>query len=208
MTEETNTIIEGYAAAAKVGLIARFEAINCAELYRPVVDLLPARPARVADIGAGTGRDAAWFADQGHTVLAIEPVDELRDAGISMHRSASIEWLDDRLPELTVSLTRGKFDLVLLSGVWQHLNDTDRLCAMTSIATLTRPMGRLVMSLRHGPGAPGRPVFQVDPAETISAAKHHGFSLMRTADAPSMQAENRSSGVWWTWLVFSAAWND
>lgn len=81
-------ILEGYEAAAMPALIARFDAIPSEEIYAPVVDLMPTRPARVVDIGAGTGRDAAWFARQGHDVLAVEPVRALREAGIALHGSA------------------------------------------------------------------------------------------------------------------------
>jgi SAM-dependent methyltransferase len=195
-------IVEGYATAAKHGLIARFEAISSVELYKPVLDLLPQSPVRIADIGAGTGRDAAWFARQGHRVLAVEPVDELRKPGMAMHRSANIEWLKDQLPELRLSLRRGQFDLIVLCAVWQHLHDGNRLRAMVSLSKLIVSKGILVMSLRHGPGAPNRPVFPVVPEDTISAASRLGFSLARKVDAASIQAENRSNGVQWTWLVF------
>ena len=49
-----DTTLAGYAAAAP-DLIARYERISCAQLYAPLADLLPAAPARIADIGAGIG---------------------------------------------------------------------------------------------------------------------------------------------------------
>jgi protein-L-isoaspartate O-methyltransferase len=70
------------------------------ELYASVLDLLPETAVRVADIGAGTGMDAAWFARQGHEVLAVEPVKELREAGMALHQDNKIKWPDDRLPNL------------------------------------------------------------------------------------------------------------
>lgn len=93
-------ILEGYAAAATPFLIARYDGFDPRQLYAPVLDLFPAAPVRVADIGAGTGRDAAWFARQGHGVLAVEPVKELREPGMALHARDGIEWLDDRLPHL------------------------------------------------------------------------------------------------------------
>lgn len=81
-----NDILDDYAAAATPELIERYEAFDPAVLSAPVLDLLPQTPGRVADIGTGTGRDAAWFAAQGHRVLAVEPVPALRDAGMAAWR--------------------------------------------------------------------------------------------------------------------------
>ena len=118
-----NDILQGYAEAATPDLIARFDGLDCREIYAPVIDLLPVTPARVADIGSGTGRDAAWFAECDHDVLAIEPVKELREPGKRLHLSYKITWLDDCLPDLMKARRHGPFDLVTLCGVWHHIDD-------------------------------------------------------------------------------------
>ncbi|WP_036525465.1 class I SAM-dependent methyltransferase [Novosphingobium resinovorum] len=194
-------ILAGYAVAATPELIARFEALSSREVYAPILNLLPTTPVSVADIGAGTGRDAMWFAAQGHRVLAVEPVKELREAGIALHDCPMIEWLDDRLPQLVETRARGPFDLVTLSAVWQHLDDNARQLAMPNLEQITVPGGMVIMSLRHGPGAPGRRVFPVSPEESIYAARRSGFQLLLRSEANSIQAENQASGVRWTWLV-------
>jgi SAM-dependent methyltransferase len=195
-------VLQAYAAAA-TDLIARFEEVSPTQLYAPVADLLPSSASRIADIGAGTGRDAAWLADKGHEVIAVEPVSELRRAGMSLHKSQRIEWLDDRLPHLRdLRGRRSRFDRVLLSAVWQHLNDDARGIAMRSLADLTAPGGMLIMSLRHGPGAPSRPVYEARPAETIETALRAGFVLIRELQGESIQAANRAAGIRWTWLAF------
>jgi 2-polyprenyl-3-methyl-5-hydroxy-6-metoxy-1,4-benzoquinol methylase len=196
-----NDILEGYAAAATPSLVARYNAIDPHELYASVLDLLPKSPVRVADIGAGTGRDAAWFARQGHEVLAVEPVRELREAGMALYQAEGITWLDDRLPGLAKRQRHGLFDLVTLCGVWQHVGDEERRTAMMTLGGMTATGGLLVMSLRHGPGAPGRRVFPASPGETIEAAARSGFVLLRQAEAQSIQPANRAMGVWWTWLA-------
>lgn len=168
--------------------------------------LLPTTPARIVDIGAGTGRDAAWFATQGHDVLAVEPVKELRDAGMALHTgTAGLAWLDDRLPYLTEARRRGPSGIVTLCAVWQHLGDASRQIAMENIARLTACGGMLIMSLRHGPGAPGRPVFPISPEATVAAAQQSGFTLVRRANVDSIQPQNQSSGVRWTWLALAKA---
>jgi SAM-dependent methyltransferase len=195
-------VLQGYASAS-AELTARFEEISPAELYAPVADLLPIRPSRIADIGAGTGRDAAWLAGKGHRVVAVEPVDEFRQAGMALHKSTSIAWLNDRLPDLCGLRTHIKcFDCMILSAVWQHLDNEQRSAALRSLAALTAPGGTVIMSLRHGTGASGRRVHEARPQDTIAAALRTGFELMRERRAESMQAVNRKAGVHWTWLVF------
>jgi SAM-dependent methyltransferase len=193
---------DGYAADA-ADLILRWEAISYDEVFAPVADLLPARPCRVLDAGAGTGRGAAWFADRGHEVVAVEPVRELREAGAKLHPSPNIAWVEDRLPELNrVRASGGRFDLLVLVGVWQHLRFEERCAAVETLGGLAAPGARLVMSLRHGPGSPARPCFPCDPDETIAGAAGAGLALVARRAAQSVQQANRDLGVTWTWLAF------
>lgn len=195
-------VLEGYATAATAEFIAAYDGLSPESIYEHVIDLFPPHNAKVADIGAGTGRDAAWFAYKGHEVLAVEPVRELREAGQALHTAAKINWLDDRLPHLSAALTCGVFDLVTLSAVWQHLTEGDRAIAMPRLAAMVAPNGMLILSLRHGPGATGRRVFPVSSDTTIERALACGFRLLRRQDANSVQAGNQAMGVSWTWLAF------
>jgi len=45
-------------------LVRRYELIEPANLYRWLSGLLSDRPGTVLDVGAGSGRDAAWLAAQ------------------------------------------------------------------------------------------------------------------------------------------------
>ena len=63
---------QGYAEQA-AQLVQQYEAIPFEHKYRAELALLPARPGRILDVGAGTGVDAAWLAAHGHEVLAVEP---------------------------------------------------------------------------------------------------------------------------------------
>jgi SAM-dependent methyltransferase len=195
------TILEGYAKAATPSFIAVYDELAPALIYRHVIDLFPATACRVADIGAGTGRDAAWLAEKGCDVVAVEPVNAFREAGQTLHRSDKIVWRDDRLPHLANMPPDEHFELIILCAVWQHLSDDDRTLAIPRLATLMAPGGRLIMSLRHGPGGKGRPVFPVSAETTIEAATSCGLQLLRKRDAESVQEKNRAMGVCWTWLV-------
>ena len=193
-------VLRGYAAEA-ARLVPQFEALSSAEVLGPVLDLLPSAPGRVLDIGAGTGRDAAWLAQRGHDVVAVEPVDELREAGRKLHVSPAIEWVDDRLPSLSVLAARGeRYDLVLAVSVWQHLPPEQHFEAATSLAALVAPNGRLILSIRHGRGAPGRPCFPASVDDFIAVAERAGLHLLARRSAESIQAGNRAAGVTWTWL--------
>lgn len=197
----TTNILAGYEDAADA-LIKKFEAISSADLFQAVNDYLPGKPSHILDIGAGTGRDAAWFASQSHTVVAVEPADGLRTYGMSRHKSPNITWLDDRLPELPQTSALGeKFDLIVLSAVWQHLNDTHRQQAFSVLQQLTARGGKIIMSLRHGPGAPTRQVFPVNTPATRALAGSFCLSALREVAMPSNQQQNQDNGVTWTWLV-------
>jgi SAM-dependent methyltransferase len=193
-----------YAARATPALIAGYDTLPPAQIYASVLDLFPDAPARIADIGAGTGRDAAWLAGQGHRVLAVEPVAAFREAGAALHGDA-IAWVDDRLPELAEVGRRGPFDLVLLCAVWHHLDSADRARAVLSLARITAAGGRVILSLRHDPGTLSRGSYPAPPEETIDLATDAGFDLTRRAEADSVHEESRAAGVRWTWLVFTKA---
>ena len=195
-------VLDGYAAAATADCIAVYDGLSSERIYQHVIDSFPNHSIKIADIGAGTGRDAAWLAAKGHDILAIEPVRELREAGQSLHPAANIKWLDDRLPHLGAVPTGGSFDLVTLCAVWQHLPDSDRAIALPRLATIIAPSGILIISLRHGPGANDRRVFPVSSDMTIEMAYACGLRLLRRQDASSVRRGNQAMGISWTWLAF------
>lgn len=196
--------ITDYAATATPELIAGYDALPPEQIYASVLDLFPDAPARIADIGAGTGRDAAWLARQGHRVLAVEPVRAFREAGAALH-GETIDWLDDQLPKLDETGRYGPFDLVLLCAVWHHLDTRDRVRTMPGLARMIAPDGRLILSLRHDPGTPGRHSYPAPPEEAIELARAAGLRLMRRAEAAAVHPESRANGVHWTWLAFTKA---
>jgi hypothetical protein len=72
--------------------------------------------------GAGSGRDANWFAGSGWDVVAVEPAEGKRREGQQRHPQAPIRWLSDRLPGLQVMHRLVlMFDLVQLSSVWMRM---------------------------------------------------------------------------------------
>jgi len=193
----------GYANEAPA-LLETYERISPEVLHRPVWHLLPASPSRVLDIGAGSGRDAAHFAAMGHRVVAVEPVDALREGAMKLHPSPRIEWLADSLPSLALVRARGEiFDAVLATAVWMHLDESERAEAMPSAASLVAPGGVLILSLRHGPIPPGRRMFDVSSDETIALAGREGLTCLVNAVTGSVQV--KQPDVTWTRLGFRKA---
>ena len=56
-------------------------------------------PGIACDVGAGSGRDANWLAEQGWEVIAVEPSRGMREKA-RRHSHPRVSWLDDRLPAL------------------------------------------------------------------------------------------------------------
>ncbi|HYD05568.1 MAG TPA: class I SAM-dependent methyltransferase [Reyranella sp.] len=191
---------EGYSREA-TALLELYESVPFAKSKERVLPLLPLPPARLLDIGAGTGRDAAGFAALGYDVVAGEPTDELREGARRLHAAARVEWLDDGLPDLAVLRGRGdRFDIVTMTAVWMHLDESERQRGMPHVASLLRPRGVLAMTLRYGPVPPGRRMFEVTTRETTALAAEAGLELLLEQDEPSLI--KRAVPVTWKLLVF------
>ena len=133
-------------------LIPVYEAVPATGTRDWLTDLLPAPPALVVDIGAGTGRDAGTFAARGYDVIAVEPSLGMRTEAGRLHPSARIQWIADSLPSLTAAARLGiAADVVSLNAVWQHVAPLDRPRAFRKLVGLLRSGGLLVLTLRHGP---------------------------------------------------------
>ncbi len=200
----SDRVIADYAAAAEV-LTARYCDLEPDDLYAGVARFFPPPPAQVLDIGAGPGRDAGWLTAKGHDVTAVEPVAAFRVAGQARF-GAGIIWIDDILPDLPTVRARGRaFDLILVSGVWHHLADAAQSRAMRTLSGLLACDGRIILSLRHGPGVPSRPVHRCDPDRTSLHAETQGLDRVHRAEVPSIGQANIAAGIRWAWLVFERA---
>lgn len=184
-------------------LFDRYNKLSFNEVHEAVLDLIPQTPVHILDIGAGAGNDAACFADMGHRVVAVEPTDELRIQAISHHTSPLIDWIDDGLPDLNCIVNRvEQFNVIMLTGVWMHLDALERQTAMPVLSSLLAPAGLIIMSLRHGPAPSGRLMFDVSAEETVGLASRERLTIIRNVNANSIQMGNRAAGITWTHLAF------
>ncbi|MFI6180574.1 class I SAM-dependent methyltransferase [Nonomuraea sp. NPDC051191] len=181
----------------------QYESVTFAEVHREVLHLFPVQPSQVLDIGAGSGRDAAALAALGHTVVAAEPTAGLRALGKALHADEDLEWIDDALPDLAELRSTGRrFDLILLTAVWMHLDEQQRSVSMPKLTNLLATGGRVLLSLRHGPVPGGRRMFPVSAQETIDLARANGLELIHFAQRVDPHGRQDVS---WTYLAFQAA---
>jgi SAM-dependent methyltransferase len=180
---------------------ARFEGVAFEDVHAAAMPFVPSRPGAVLDVGAGSGRDAAWLAAAGWDVVAVEPSRELRQLGARLHPDERILWLDDRLPGLDATHRHGlSYDLIWLSAVWMHVAPGDRSRAFRKLVTLLRPGGRIVLSLRHGPADLGRSLHDVDAHEVERLAADHGLQVLLSREQLDSLAR---PDVHWTVMVLA-----
>lgn len=139
-------------------------------------ELAVSRPLRVLDVGSGSGRDAAAMAGLGHFVTAVEPSDQMRALAQRLHPGAKVSWRDDALPSLDGQGSE-RFDVILLSAVWMHVEPAQRARAFERLVQLLAPGGRIYMTLRMGPADADRAIYTVSEAELTALAQAQGMSL-------------------------------
>lgn len=178
-------------------LLKRYESMSFEDAHSGLLDLVPPSRISVLDIGAGTGRDAAWFAARGDNVTAIEPTRAMREGSMALH-AEPITWIDDSLPDLV--RVRGRaFDLVWMSAVWMHFDESERAAMMPTVAALVATRGALMISLRQAEPYPSRRMFRVSAEETKKLAQKSGLACVRHITIESAFAP----GVDWDRLWFT-----
>ena len=186
---------EGYGETA-AERARQYESVGFADVHRDILHLFPATPSQVIDIGAGTGRDAAAFAERGHSVTAVEPTPELRAEAQRLHARWPIIWIDDSLPDLDRVHERGeRYDVVMLTAVWMHLDAGQRERAMARVAPLVRPRGLMALSLRHARCRPADACSRSRPTRQASWPGAMASRPSTKAKAPPCWADPPCGGI-------------
>jgi len=109
-------------------------------------------PQRVIEIGCGNGRDAAFFAGQGHRVTALDLSPGAISACRRHHAALPVEFLHGALPALAGRLT-GEFDLVYSRFVLHAMPLEEEVALLHAAAAILRPRGELCIECRsiHDP---------------------------------------------------------
>jgi SAM-dependent methyltransferase len=177
-------------------VVHAYEGVDPAKLHGWINDLISKAPGTVLDIGAGTGRDAAWFAGRGYDVVAVEPSSGMSLEGRRLHPDPRIRWIEDQLPGLSAVGPLGiSFDLVMVTAVWQHVPSSERERAFRQIAGLVKSGGLLAISLRTGPAPADRGMYPVSLDEVERLARNHGFAVEKVHHARDQQGRGDVS---WT----------
>lgn len=120
-------------------------AIRLAVLQADLKEVLPARPLRVLDIGAGLGHMSLWLAEHGHQVTLAEPSAPMLDGARQRFADAgqSAEFIQAPWQDLPGQLQQ-PYDLVLCHAVLEWLAEPSAILPV--LHQLTRADGWLSLA--------------------------------------------------------------
>ena len=107
-------------------------------------------PGPTAEIGTGSGRDAAWLAAQGFDVHGFDASEGLLAHARAAHPRIPFDFAT--LPELA-GVARGAWQNVLCETVIMHLDVAQVAPSVRTLLALLRPGGTLYLSWRVTPDA-------------------------------------------------------
>lgn len=149
------------------------------------------------ELGAGSGRDAAWLASIGWDVLAVEPSSGLRDIGCKSTADKHVKWLDDTLPQLA-SIPESydsSFRLILASAMWMHLTPDEQVLACERLQQLAADDTLIVITWRNQASERERVFHAVDAAQFEKA--FNSVSRKSSVTITESSDEGGRDGVVW-----------
>jgi len=105
------------------------------------------KPGQTADVGCGSGRDAAWLSINGFPTIGYDASQGL--LAEARRRYPKLEFHCAALPELS-GVADESFDNVLCETVVMHLDRTVIAAAVQRVLTILKPGGILYLSWRVG----------------------------------------------------------
>jgi SAM-dependent methyltransferase len=159
-------------------LFNKYQSVDSSQIHSSWLVHLPPNPGLALDVGSGSGRDAAWLAQKGWQVTAVEPAAALFELGRKATEIYSVIWINDYLPALSrLQGYRRKFSLILVSGVLMHLPYQQRVESLETLAGLMAENSVLVVTLRNGPDPEGREFYQVPADEIVQFAENNSMQV-------------------------------
>lgn len=122
---------------------ARYVAYIHSQEMKLLLSLVGTKRPRVLDVGCGAGRLALEIADRCSELIGIDIADSLLDRARSAARKAGISNVRFQNRGLDEPFELGSFDVVLLSGVLNCLEDGDAEAALRFCADSLTPGGTL-----------------------------------------------------------------
>jgi len=174
-----------------------YDDLTFEQVHREWLHFIPKEGA-VLDIGAGSGRDARYFASKGLTTYAVEPASDLLEKAKSYSSSNKIQWFRDQLPTISsIFKLERQFDLILLSAVWMHLSQNEREASIANAKKLLKDAGIIVLTLRYGNFSDDRSSFEVSVEEIKTLAYANRLDVVYLSELENDQL-GRNDVVWQT----------
>jgi SAM-dependent methyltransferase len=185
----------GYYEERAAELAAAYEGVRAEAVNAWLTELLPAAPGMVIDVGAGSGRDAAWFASRSWKTVAVEPSQGMRAEGQRRHADLPIQWEADELPGLRQVTQLGyAADLVIANGVWMHVPPSERGRALRKLMGLAKSGGLVALTFRRGGDETGRGFHPTSMEEIRQIARSLGLWVVKEFRA---EDASKRAGVEW-----------
>lgn len=184
-------------------LFPRYRSLRSEDVFNDVIAHVPTKPGFVADIGSGSGRDTKWLADLGHTVISVEPSVGLRTKAMANGMPANAVYVESSLPDLPgLDIFVQRFDLIICSAVWMHLDASEREIALSRIYALLSDDSdaRAIITFKVAPEEPGRGMHVLDADIIAEEFGAHGFSYVSTMLNKDLM--NRDDTRWYTTVLY------
>lgn len=180
-------------------LFDKYQSLDPDKVHASWLKCLPPQPNLALDVGGGSGRDAVWLAKMGWDVISVEPAKALFELGKKATGDYSVRWIDDCLPKLAkLREFKQKFSLILVSGVFMHLPQQQRLESLETLSSLMVKNSVLVVTLRQGPDSDGREFFQVPAEEVVQFAIEKSLHVEVKS---ALADELKRAGVTWQAVI-------
>lgn len=135
----------------------------------------------ILDIGTGSGIDASFFAKTlGHCVVGVEPAKDFLKKAEDDFSHPRISFINDELPHLhKVQALRQKFDIILLTSVWQYVSPEDRVNALSAIISFCHKDSLVIMQYPYPPSREYQYKITMEEFESdiITANEHSNSDL-------------------------------
>lgn len=151
---------------------------------------------RALDIACGNGRDAKWLAQQGFVVDAVDGAPGMIREAQAMNPHENVTYSVDLMPDLQgIRATGQKYDLMVMSAAWMHLDAPARAKMFQTLCDLANPGAVMFITLRHGPAPADRPMYAVSAEELRDMAADFLVHFEHITDG---KADKLGRGdVWW-----------
>lgn len=189
--------IDAYEAGA-AQFAELYRSVTPTDLYRQVLAFFH-REEPTADIGCGSGRDAAWLAEQGFPTTGYDASPAMLKVARAAYEKLNFQLAV--LPELA-GIPDGAFKNVLCSGTLMHIGREHLITAVINLARILRGGGRLVVSYRasqtDGEREPdGRLFTAIPPGKLALLFEAAGLEVGRVLH----QGDTLRQGVGWVVIL-------